>query len=295
AALAPRVANAVTQTRGLNHLARRVAGITPERTIPRSAPRPFTRLFRRRALRAHSGPPVLLWPDTFNNHFHPETALAAAEVLEAAGHRVVLPRRALCCGRPLYDFGMLDLARRLLLRTLEALRPEIQAGIPMVCLEPSCIAVFNEEMTNLLPDDPPPRRLRDQTDLLDEFHETHSPEFRPPPLRRRALVHAHCHHKALFGTGATEAALANAGLAYEMLDSGCCGLAGSFGFEPHKYRLSMEIGELVLLPAVRAAPPDTLIISDGFSCREQVRHGTGRRAFHLAEVLRMALTRERTA
>src|SRR5690606_12947265 len=134
AALAPRVANAVTQTRGLNHLARRVAGITPARTIPRFAPRPFTRLFRRRALRAHSGPPVLLWPDTFNNHFHPETALAAAEVLEAAGHRVVLPRRALCCGRPLYDFGMLDLARRLLLRTLEALRPEIEAGIPMVCL-----------------------------------------------------------------------------------------------------------------------------------------------------------------
>lgn len=295
AALAPGVANAVTQTRGLDRLVRRLAGITPERAIPRFAPQTFRRLFRRRGRRAHSGPPVLLWPDTFNNYFHPETALAACEVLEAAGHRVMLPPRGLCCGRPLYDFGMLDLARRLLLRTLEALRPEIEAGIPVVCLEPSCIAVFKDEMTNLLPDDPRALRLRDQTFLLDEFIALHAPEFRPPPLRRRALVHAHCHHKALFGTGAAEAALANAGLAYEVLDSGCCGLAGSFGFEPHKYRLSMEIGELVLLPAVRAAPPDTLIISDGFSCREQVRHGTGRRAFHLAEVLRMALTRERTA
>ncbi|HEX6938236.1 MAG TPA: FAD-linked oxidase C-terminal domain-containing protein [Longimicrobiales bacterium] len=292
AAIAPRAVNLFAGMPGLRRVAKAMAGIAPQRRIPRFAPRTFKRLFRRRPPGDASRPPVILWPDTFNDHFHPETALAAVDVLEAAGYRVLVPEPWLCCGRPLYDFGMLDTARRLLRRTLRVLRPQIEGGIPIVGLEPSCAAVFRDELVNLFPNDADARRLSNQTYLLSEFLENHAPGFRPPALRRKALVHGHCHQKAVMGMDADQAVLARLGLDYTILDSGCCGMAGAFGFEAGKYDISMRIGELVLLPAVRAAAPETLIIADGFSCREQIAQATGRRALHLAEVVRLALHQE---
>src|SRR5262249_34944017 len=179
--------------------------------------------------------------------FHPEIAKAGVEVLEAAGFQVVVPAASLCCGRPLYDSGMLDTAGRLLRQILDALRPQIRAGVPVVGLEPSCLAVFRDELVNLFPHDEDAKRLRQQAFLLSEFLEQKAPDFRPPPLRRRAVVHGHCHHKAIMGMTAEEDVLKKLGLDVEVLDSGCCGMAGSFGFEREHYPVSVAVGELVLL------------------------------------------------
>ncbi len=235
---------------------------------------------------------MILWPDTFNDHFHPGTAIAAVEVLEAAGYRVAIPERPLCCGRPLYDWGMLGLAQRQLRQILDALRAPIEAGVPVVGLEPSCVAVFRDELVNLFPSDEDARRLSQQTYLLTEFLDERAPHLRLPPLHRTALVHAHCHHKAVLRLDAERRLFDRLGLDFDVIDSGCCGMAGAFGFERgERYEVSVKAGERVLLPAVRAADPDTLIVADGFSCREQIAQGTGRRAYHPAEVLRMALQR----
>ena len=236
-----------------------------------------------------SAPPVLLWPDTFNNYFLPSTAKAAVEVLEAAGYQVMLPRTNLCCGRPLYDFGMLDRAQALLLEILDALSPEIEAGIPLVGLEPSCVAVFRDELLNFFPHDERAQALARQTFLLSEFLENNSRNSPLPRFERKALLHGHCHHKSIQKMTAEESLLRRIGIDCQSPAPGCCGMAGSFGFEHDKYDISMAIGELELLPAVRKAPSDWLIIADGFSCREQIAQGTGRHALHLAEVLQMAL------
>jgi Fe-S oxidoreductase len=234
-------------------------------------------------------PPVLLWPDTFNNYFHPQTARAAVEVLESAGRRVVIPEKILCCGRPLYDFGMLAQAQQYLRRVLDALRPQIRAEMPIVGLEPSCISVFRDELHNLFPDDPDAAALREQSYTLAEFLKQQT-DFRPPKLTgRKARLHGHCHAKAVMKIDHEERLLADLGLELETIQSTCCGVAGSFGYEEDKYDISMAIGEHGLLPAVRAAPKDALIIADGFSCRSQIEHGTDRRALHLAEVLKLAL------
>ena len=291
AAPMPQVANALAHAPLLGPMLKRLAGLAPQREIPRFAPRSFQDWFRRRAPRNDGRPPVILWPDTFNNYFFPQTARAAVAVLEAAGFAVMVPPQALCCGRPLYDYGMLDTARALLEHTLHTLRAQIAAGIPVVALEPSCAAVFRDELVNLLPHDADARRLCQQTLLLSEFLERHAPHFRPPPLQRTALVHGHCHHKALMKLDSEQSLLTKLGLDFQVLDSGCCGMAGSFGFERAHYDVSMQIGERVLLPAVRAAPKDVLIVADGFSCREQIRSATDRRALHLAEVLQLALQR----
>jgi Fe-S oxidoreductase len=237
-----------------------------------------------------SAPQVLLWADTFNNYFLPSTAKAAVEVLETAGFRVLVPRANLCCGRPLYDFGMLDRAERLLLEILDQLEPEIAAGIPVVGLEPSCVAVFRDELVNLFPHDERAQALSKQTFLLSEFMEQNlGPKPQLPQLLRNALLHGHCHHKSIMKMTAEESLLSHLGVQFQSPAPGCCGMAGSFGFERDKYDVSQAIGELELLPAVRQAPPDWLIIADGFSCREQIAQGTGRHALHLAEVLQMAL------
>jgi FAD/FMN-containing dehydrogenase/Fe-S oxidoreductase len=286
----PGIANAVTQTPGLHALAKAVGGIAPERDLPPFAAETFKAWFARRGSALTWLPKVMLWPDTFNNYFHPETARAAVEVLEAAGYQIEVPQQALCCGRPLYDYGMLDTARRWLRQIIEALRPQIEAGISIVGLEPSCVAVFRDELVNLFPNDEDARRLSQQTFLLGEFLEKKAGDHQLPQLHRKAIVQGHCHHKAVMGMGDEEKILKKLGLDFEILDSGCCGMAGSFGFEPGShYDVSVKAGERVLLPAVRAAAKDTLIIADGFSCRTQIEQGTDRQALHLAQIIQMAM------
>jgi Fe-S oxidoreductase len=290
AARAPRFANALTGESMPGKLLKRAAGIAPERELPRFARETFTTWFRRRTARAGSGERVIIWPDTFTNYFQPQIGRAAVDVLESEGLRVEVPQRPLCCGRPLYDFGMLRLARRWLQQILEELRPEIAEGVPIVGLEPSCLAVFRDELPNLLPHDEDARRLSSQALLLSEFLERKLEGWQPPRLRHKALVHGHCHHKALMKLDDEEAVLWKLGLDFEVVDSGCCGLAGSFGYHAGEhYDVSIKAGERVLLPAVRRADSETLVVADGFSCREQIAHATGRRALHLAEVIRLSL------
>ena len=200
-------------------------------------------------------------------------------MLEAAGYRVEIPPRVLCCGRPLYDYGMLDLAKKVLRQSMDALRPWVEQGVPIVGLEPSCVAVFRDELKNLFPGENVPMVL------LSEFLSKNNCKL--PALKRRAIVQAHCHQKSVLGMADEQAVMSRLGLDYRVLDSGCCGMAGAFGFE--HYDVSMKCAERVLLPEVREAPQDSLIVANGFSCREQIVQGTGRRALHLAEAIRMGL------
>ena len=234
------------------------------------------------------GREVILWADTFNNYLHPEIAQAALGVLSGAGFRVRVPRQRLCCGRPLYDFGMLEQAKQYLLRILDVLEGPLEAGVPIVVLEPSCASVFRDELRNLFPNNPRADRLRNQSFLLGEFLERQAPGYQPAQLPRKVLLHGHCHQKALMKMTAEESLLRRMGAELQPVDSGCCGMAGPFGFEKDKYEISRAIGERVLLPAVRQTSEETLIVSDGFSCREQIEQMTGRRAIHLAEALMLA-------
>ncbi len=285
----PRLANLLTQTPGLRQLVQLAAGLTARRTLPPFAPETFKDWFAGRAVVNPNADPVVLFADTFNNFLHPEPAKAAVEVLEDAGLRVVVPAPALCCGRPLYDYGMLDTAKRFWRRNLEALRPQIQAGTPVVGLEPSCVAAFRDELPNLMPHDEDAKRLSLQTLTLAEFLQRHAEDWQPPRLEREALVHGHCHQDAVIGMSAERDLYERLGLDFELLDSGCCGLAGSFGFERGHDEISVQIGEQRLMPAVREAPKDALLIADGFSCKTQIEQLSDRRALHTAQVLKMAL------
>jgi FAD/FMN-containing dehydrogenase/Fe-S oxidoreductase len=291
ASVSPMLANAMMQAPGLNAVVKKTLDMAPQRRIPRLARTSFRRWARRRRV-STSGGDVILWVDTFNNAFHPETTRAAYEVLTAAGCRVSIPRQMLCCGRPLYDFGLLDQAAAYLRRVIDALAVPIDSGIPIVVLEPSCASVFRDELRSLFPADPHAERLRTQTFLLSEFLEHRVPAYRPPELAGKVLLHGHCHHKAVMKLGDEESLLRKAGADVETLDAGCCGMAGSFGFDAEKYAVSQAIGERVLLPAVRSADAGTLIVSDGFSCREQIGQSTSREALHLADVLRLASARQ---
>ena len=289
ASMAPGLANFLTHAPGLRGIAKVAAGVAFEREVPRFASQNFRTLFKNRRTTKSSGPPVMLWPDTFNNYFHPETAMAASNVLEAAGFTVRIPDGNVCCGRPLYDFGMLDRAKKLLLRTLARVERELAEGVPVVVLEPSCASVFRDEMLNLFPDDVRAQKLAGQVMLLSEFLERHAENFKLPEIKRKALVHGHCHHKSIMKMTAEESIMRKMAIDYQTPAPGCCGMAGAFGFEKEKYSTSIAIGELELLPAVRNAPDDWLIIADGFSCREQIQQCTGRTSMHLAEVIQMAL------
>jgi Fe-S oxidoreductase len=294
AAFAPRVVNLITQTPGVSAIAKFAAGMAPQRRIPKFAPKTFREWFVKRSpQRSRVGERVILWPDTFNNHFHPETAKAAVRVLERAGFSVDIPKARLCCGRPLYDYGMLDLAKLRLREILTALWREIDEGVPIVVLEPSCAAVFHDELRNLLPDDARARRLSTLVSSLSEFLTTRSEQWTPRSEQRlRAIVHGHCHQRALSGMTADQQVLDRLGVEYQVLDSGCCGMAGSFGFERHHYDVSQAIGERRLMPALRSSSADTFVIADGFSCREQIAQATGLRARHLAEILALTYPRE---
>ncbi|HEY1337123.1 MAG TPA: FAD-binding and (Fe-S)-binding domain-containing protein [Bryobacteraceae bacterium] len=289
AAYVPHVANLFTQTPVLRDVAKWAAGVHPNRQIPKFAAYTFREWFQKRQSPVVGGSRVILWADTFNNHFHPEKVQAAVEVLEAAGFVVEVPNAHLCCGRLLYDWGMFDQAKRQLVRTLRTVRREIEDGIPIVVLEPSCASVFRDELTNLFPHSEDAKRLREQTLLLSEFLDKKAGQFRLPRLERRALVHGHCHQKALMGMGEEEKVLEKMGVQFEAPDTGCCGMAGAFGFEKHKYEVAMKCGERVLLPAVRKTETETLIVADGFSCHEQIKQAAGRDALHLAQVIQMGL------
>jgi Fe-S oxidoreductase len=227
---------------------------------------------------------VFLWADTFNNYMHPGTMRAADQVLTEAGFRVTLPRRHICCGRPLYDFGMLDTAKRYLLRVMEELDPQLEAGTPIVVLEPSCATVFKDELLNLFPGDARARKLSDQTVLLSEFLVRWAPEYKPRQVTGKIVVHGHCHQRATMTMKDEMQVLRATGAEVELLDSGCCGMAGPFGFEKDKYAVSQTLAERVLLPAVRELG-SAVMVSDGFSCREQIAQNSAARGVHLAEVL----------
>lgn len=220
--------------------------------------------------------------------------VAGVEVLEAAGFEVIVPKQSLCCGRPLYDFGMLDTAKKMLLQILDVLKDEIRNGVPIVGLEPSCVAVFRDELHNLFPNMENASRLSKQVFTLGEFLEKKAPDFKIPKLKRKAIVHGHCHHRSVMGLDNEKKILNKTGLDYEVLPTTCCGMAGYFGYEKGEhYDVSIKAGEQTLLPAVRNAANDTIIISDGFSCREQIEQETNRKGLHLAQVIQMGLHEKR--
>ncbi|HEY2406161.1 MAG TPA: FAD-linked oxidase C-terminal domain-containing protein [Polyangiaceae bacterium] len=287
ASRAPGFVNWLTQSAIFGPLVKFVAGMSQERRIPTFAPETFRSWFEKREARSGKHGKVLLWPDTFNDHFYTETAQAAVEVLEQLEFEVAIPRVELCCGRPLYDYGMLDEAKRYLERILLALELELEAGTPIVVLEPSCASVFRDELPNLMPERAAAKRLTAQTFLLSEFLARHAKD-RLPRLARRALVQTHCHHKSA-GFEDQKRVFEAIGLDVTNPHSGCCGMAGSFGFEAEKYQVSSACGERVILPKVREARDDTLILADGFSCRTQIEQGTGRLPLHLAQALKLAL------
>ncbi|MET8981465.1 FAD-binding and (Fe-S)-binding domain-containing protein [Streptomyces sp. NPDC004539] len=281
----PSLANLALKARPLKWL----AGVDPARQAPTLADRPFVGRRRARgALRPAPGDPatVVLWPDTFSNFFHPSVARSAVRVLQAAGYRVAVPATPVCCGLTWISTGQLDIAERVLRRTVRILRPYLDAGTPVVGLEPSCTAVFRSDAAELLPDDEGVRLLAARTRTLAE----QLGDWEPPSVPRRAIVQTHCHQHAVTGFDADRSLMRRAGLDAEVLDAGCCGLAGNFGFERGHHEVSLAVGELGVLPAVRDASPDELILADGFSCRTQIEQaGTGRQALHLAQALALAL------
>lgn len=286
AAKAPGLANRLAR----GPLVKRLGGIAAEREIPEFAAQTFANWF---AERATTGAPtrgrVLLWPDSFTNHLAPQVGRAAVEVLEAAGYEVVLPDGPVCCGLTWISTGQLGAARKRLGRSLTRLAPHLQAGTPIVGLEPSCTAVLRRDAAELLPGNDLAERLGPATHTFAEFLLTSG--WQPPRVDTAALVQTHCHQHAVLGFDADRAVMAAAGIAADIPDSGCCGLAGNFGFERGHYDVSQQVGERVLLPAVRDAAESTAVVADGFSCRTQIAQGTPRRAVHLAELLAQALDR----
>jgi FAD/FMN-containing dehydrogenase/Fe-S oxidoreductase len=288
ASRAPGAVNFLTHTPPFAQAFKLAAGMTQERAVPEFAPLTLQRWFRQRgATKNPGGRKVVLFPDTFNNHMHTDVGVAAVEALEAAGWQVVMPEGHVCCGRPLYDYGFLDLAERYLRRSLGQLREWYREGIPIVGLEPSCVAVFKDELGKLLPHDDDANRLAQNTYHFAEFFQQFGIES--PRLERKAFVWGHCHHKATGGIDPEVELLQKMGVEVETLKAGCCGLAGSWGFEAGHHEISMQCGEHGLLPKVRELDEKTIVVADGFSCKTQIEEGnTGRRALHVAQVLQLA-------
>ena len=287
ASYAPSLANTLSHAPLAEGFAKKMLAIHPEREFPRFARRTFRSWFERRVAPRASMREVVLFPDTFINFFEPHVAIAAVEVLERAGFRVIVPRRQLCCGRPLYDQGMLEQAKVRLSEVMEELDPFVAVGIPIVGLEPSCILTFRDELPSLFSEDRRAKALASNSFLLDEFLVREAPDFAPPAVGRRTLVHGHCHQTSLAGIDAETAILSRAaGVQLKVLDAGCCGMAGAFGYDREHFEVSKAIGARVLFPAIDQAPPDAIVVADGFSCRSQIRHFCpSRRPMHLAEVL----------
>jgi FAD/FMN-containing dehydrogenase/Fe-S oxidoreductase len=290
ASAAPGAVNGLLHAPGLARLVKWAGGIDGRRDLPLFAAERFTRWHARRAPRAR--PPeaqrVLLWPDTFTNYFHPEVGRAAVALLEDAGFEPELPGGTVCCGLTWISTGQLGMARRILKRTLAALRPALEAGRPVVVLEPSCAAVFRSDAAELLDSDDA-RLLAKHTRTLAEL--LNEAGWRPSRAagdarRARAIAQVHCHQHAILGFDPDRGLLRACGVDVDVLDTGCCGLAGNFGFERGHYDVSVGCAERGLWPAIAAADPGTAILADGFSCRTQIEAGRlGRRGVHLAELL----------
>jgi FAD/FMN-containing dehydrogenase/Fe-S oxidoreductase len=284
AAYAPWLANFGTRTPGLSTLAKWIGGIAAERTVPRFAAQTYRAWHRKHARRA-SGQRVILWPDTFNNHFRPATAIAATRLLESLGFEVHIPPVPLCCGRPLYDWGWIEQAKALWRDTLNTMQNEIRDGVPIIGLEPACTSAFRDELPNLFPGDPQASALSKQTRFLSEFLKDRG--IAPPSdgLDGTVLAQFHCHHHAVLDKQAEIELLESLPVHAEILQAGCCGMAGAFGFEADKYEVSRTIAERGILPVIRKADAHTAILANGFSCREQIEQLSGRRTLHLAEYL----------
>jgi Fe-S oxidoreductase len=281
------VINAITHAPLLPRMLTRMGGVE-QREIPLFAKESLQRWATQRG----SSPPgtrgrVLLWPDTFTNYFHPHIGQSAVQVLEEAGWQVEIPTEPLCCGLTWISTGQLAIAKRMLRRTSAHLAEHVRSGGLVVGLEPSCAAVFRSDAPELLPEDHDIARLREQTVTLSELLLDHTPGWTPRPVRGdvRALAQVHCHQHAITGWGKDQELLAAAGVSVERLNSGCCGLAGNFGFERGHLDVSKACAEEVLLPAVRSADPSTVIFADGFSCRTQIHELSDRDGVHLAELL----------
>jgi Fe-S oxidoreductase len=285
AARAPRAVNALLASRLGGRLARWSAGVDPRRELPRFAPRTFGQWWAARPATGDGGDGarVALWVDSFTDHFAPDVARAAVAVLEGAGYRVEVPPATACCALPWITTGQLAAARRRLGRTVALLEPLVAEGVPVVGLEPSCTAVLRGDARELVPG-PAAERLAEGTRTLAELL-TATPGWKPPDLTGREIVaQPHCHHAAVLGWSADERLLRRAGAEVNRL-GGCCGLAGNWGAERGHHDVSVAIAEHRLLPAVRGAGPDTVVLADGFSCRTQLDALAGRRGMHLAELL----------
>ncbi|MFL5322299.1 MAG: FAD-binding and (Fe-S)-binding domain-containing protein, partial [Myxococcaceae bacterium] len=287
------LANAATQLPFIRSLTKWAAGVAKPRQMPKFASVSLQALTKHREEQA--GAPrgeVVLFPDTFNNFFHPKTGFAALEFLEEAGFNVSVPQGFHCCGRPLYDYGFLGLAKERLRATMEQLRGPLERGAFVVVLEPSCASVFRHELLQFFPDDPLALRMSRQTKLISEVLEERAKDWEPATRSTRALVQPHCHHHAVMTFDAEAKWLEKLGVKAEQADSGCCGMAGAFGFEKEHYGVSVACGERKLLPKIRAASDDVEIVANGFSCREQIRQETSREATHFAELAHAAVCGE---
>ena len=303
--LAP-LANAVTGNGLVRKGMEKMFGISSQRKLPEFAREPFTTWFKKRqkmgdGRAAGSGSlvprdrprsPVVLFNDTFNTYNYPQVAIAATEVLEAAGYEVVLPGHK-CCGRPMISKGLVDMAREAARETVDKLHPFAEKGIPIVGLEPSCLLTLRDEYLYLLPGDPRPAKIAEHAVMFEEFvasqieRGTWNVEMEETP--GNILLHGHCHQKSLVGTVPGKQTLSWTGAAVTEVDSGCCGMAGSFGYEAEHYEVSLKMGERKLFPAVREQPAETWVVAAGVSCRAQIAHGTGRQALHPAEALRKVM------
>jgi hypothetical protein len=257
AAAVPRLTNFMTNAPLLSSVSKWVAGVATDRDLPKFAETGFRRSFvAGRPADVHGKPTVILWLDTFCDNFQPEIAEAAVAVLRDAGFEPILPKRHLCCGRPLYDFGYLELAKARLREIVDVLSPMLEVDqkrpVGIVGLEPGCLSVFNDELPKLFPDDPRAQRISQSVVLLGDFLLAH--DYEPPPLDVEVLVHTHCHQRSLFGDRGDRAMLERAGARSTWLDSGCCGMAGSFGFNPDHAELSRDVAELILAPEIRKQP-----------------------------------------
>jgi len=269
-------------------IVKRVVGIASERKLPRLAGQNYVKARGEgNSANKKGATQVVLWPDTWNNYYHPSTLAAAETVLTEAGFAVQVPQGHICCGRPLYDFGFLNAARKYLTEVLDRMAPQIEAGLPFIFLEPSCASVFKDELLELFPNDERAQRMSERVWLLADWLAAHAPGFAAGRLKgAQILLHGHCHHKAVFGGPASEIAiLKETGASVESIQAGCCGMAGPFGFEAEKFEVSKRIASDDLLPAIEASSPQTIIVTDGFSCREQISQLGKREPLHFAEVL----------